>query len=97
MLLVLNSMTILKPAIFRCIFKLLKTATCTRKNEVDAVRQKILRLKINSFSINFLRGSKSTTGIEYEINTETALSLEQTGLYEGYLLSMSMHDSHEFG
>ena len=77
-------MTILKPAIFRCIFKLLKTATCTRKNEVDAVRQKILRLKINSFSINFLRGSKSTTGIEYEMSIETSLRLEQSGLYEDH-------------
>ena len=67
------------------------------EKEVNAVRQKFISLKTNSFSINFLRGSKSTTGIEYEINTETALSLEQTGLYEGYLLSMSMHDSHEFG
>ena len=67
------------------------------EKEVNAVRQKFISLKINSFSINFLRGSKSTTGIEYEINTETALSLEQTGLNEGYLLSMSMHDSHEFG
>ena len=67
------------------------------EKEVNAVRQKFISLKINSFSINFLRGSKSTTGIEYEINTETALSLEQIGLYEGYLLSMSRQDSHEFG
>ena len=54
------------------------------EKEVNAVRQKFISLKTNSFSINFLRGSKSTTGIEYEMNIETSLSLEQSGLYEDH-------------